>query len=100
MNIRRQAKLVHEGQFVAQVEVDLVETDSGWSPYLSLDDAYKLDDVREALRRGDIQSASRKAQVFRPHPRRPVTIRLGEPQKPPKPRRDWGPVASYDSWVS
>jgi hypothetical protein len=64
MNIRRQTKLVHEGQFVAQVEVDLIETDSGWSPYLSLEDAYKLDDVREALRRGDIQSASRKAQVF------------------------------------
>jgi hypothetical protein len=39
MNIRRQAKLVHEGQFVAQVEVDLIETDSGWSPYLSLEDA-------------------------------------------------------------
>jgi hypothetical protein len=48
-NIRRHVKLVHEGQFVAQVEVDLIETDSGWSPYLSLDDAYKLDDVREAL---------------------------------------------------
>jgi hypothetical protein len=64
LNIRRQAKLVHEGQFVAQVAVDLIETDSGWSPYLSLDDAYKLDDVREALRRSDIQSASRKAQVF------------------------------------
>jgi hypothetical protein len=64
MNIRRQAKLVHEGQFVAQVAVDLIETDFGWSPYLSLEDAYKLDDVREALRRGDIQSASRKAQVF------------------------------------
>jgi len=64
MNTRRQTKLVHEGQFVAQVEVDLIETDSGWSPYLSLEDAYKLDDVREALRRGDIHSASRKAQVF------------------------------------
>ena len=64
MNTRRQTKLVHEGQFVAQVKVDLIETDSGWSPYLSLEDAYKLDDVRETLRRGDIHSASRKAQVF------------------------------------
>ena len=64
MNTRRQTKLVHEGQFVAQVEVDLIETDSGWAPYLSVEDAHTLDDVREALRRGDIQSASRKAQVF------------------------------------
>ncbi|MBI3634717.1 MAG: hypothetical protein HY216_00695 [Candidatus Rokubacteria bacterium] len=29
--------------------------DNGWSPYLSIDDARKLDEVREALRRGDIQ---------------------------------------------
>lgn len=64
MNIRRQTKLVQEGQFVAQVEVDLIETDSGWSPDLSLEDAYKLDDVREALRRMEIQSASREVRVF------------------------------------
>jgi hypothetical protein len=42
----------------------LIEESDGWSPYLSLDDAYKLDDVREALRRGDIQAASRIAGVF------------------------------------
>ena len=60
MNTRRQAKLVHEGQCVAQVEADLIETDSGWAPYLSLEDAYKLNDVRETLPRGDIQSTSRK----------------------------------------
>lgn len=64
MNTRRQTKLVQEGQFVARVEVDIIEADSGWSSYLSLEDAYKLDAVREALRRGDIQSASRNAQVF------------------------------------
>jgi len=39
-------------------------TDEGWSPYLSLDDALKLDDVRNALRRGDLQTASRLAHVF------------------------------------
>ncbi len=64
MKTRQHTKFVHEGRFVAQVEVNLLETDSGWSPYLSLADAYKLDEVREALRRGDIQSASRQAQVF------------------------------------
>jgi hypothetical protein len=44
--------------------VELIETDSGWSPYLSLDDAFKLDDVREALRRGDVRTASRHARLF------------------------------------
>ncbi len=64
MRKRRHTKFVHEGQYVAEVEVELMETDEGWSPYLSLEDAYKLDDVRTALRRGDLKSAARLARVF------------------------------------
>jgi hypothetical protein len=64
MNTRHQTKLVHEGQYVAEVEVNLIDTENGWSPYLSLDDAYRLDDVREALRRGDLAKAGQKAKVF------------------------------------
>lgn len=64
MKTRRYTKLVHEGEYVAEVEVELIETDSSWSPYLSLDDAFKLDDVREALRRGDVRTASRQARLF------------------------------------
>jgi hypothetical protein len=58
-------KLVHEGDFAAEVEVALIITDDEWSPYLSLQDAYKLDDMRDALRRGDIEAASRLGRVFR-----------------------------------
>ena len=57
-------KLVREGNYVAEVEVELIETDEGWSPYLALEDVYKLDDVREALRRGDIKDATRFVRVF------------------------------------
>ncbi len=64
MSKRHHAKLIHEGQYVAEVDVELVETDEGWSPCLSLEDAYKLDDVRAALRRGDIRAATRQARVF------------------------------------
>ena len=64
MRTRRHTKLVHEGQYVAKVEVELIETDEGWPPYLSLDDAYKLDDVRAALRRGDLESATRLSRVY------------------------------------
>jgi hypothetical protein len=64
MNAKHYAKLVHEGEYVAEVDVELVYTDEGRSPYLSLDDAYKLDDVRDALRRGDVKSASRLAKVY------------------------------------
>jgi hypothetical protein len=56
--------LVHEGDYVAEVDVDLLYSEEGWSPYLSLDDAYKLDDVREALRQGDMKSAARLARVY------------------------------------
>jgi hypothetical protein len=61
---RRHTKLVREGTYAAEVDVDLIDTEDGWSPYLSLDDAYKLDAVREALRNGDIQAAARHARVF------------------------------------
>ena len=39
---RRQTKFIHEGQYAAEVEVDVIETEEGWSPYLSLADAEKL----------------------------------------------------------
>jgi hypothetical protein len=64
MNARRHTKFVREGSYAAEVDVELLEEDNGWSPYLSLDDARKLDAVREALRRGDLEAASRLARVF------------------------------------
>ncbi len=65
MTKRHHTKLVREGNYVAEVKIELIEReDAGWSPYLSLEDAYKLDDVRDALRRGDLQSAGRLARLF------------------------------------
>ncbi len=64
MKKKNRTKLVHEGDYVAEVEVELIESDEGWSPYLSLEDAYKLDDVRDALRKGDLDAAMRFARVF------------------------------------
>src|SRR4051794_12803294 len=46
MSTRLIKKLVREGEFVAEVEVMLEEAEDSWAPYLSLADAYKLDDVR------------------------------------------------------
>jgi hypothetical protein len=64
MSTRRRTKLVHEGNFAAEVEVTLIEDESGWSPYLAVADAQKLDQVRDALRRGDIKTAARIGRVF------------------------------------
>lgn len=61
---RKSIKLIHEGKYAAEVPVDLIEDDTAWSPYLSPDDARKLDTVRLALRRGDVAEAAKHGRVF------------------------------------
>lgn len=61
---RKSVKLVREGKFAAEVSVDLIEEHGGWSPYLSAGDATKLDDVRRALRDGDLTAAAKLGRVF------------------------------------
>lgn len=53
MNKRRHTKLVREGPYAAEVDVELIEAGDG-----------RLDAVRETLRRGDIQAASQYVRVF------------------------------------
>ena len=66
MSAKPTKRLVREGEFVAEVDVTLVEAAGGWTPYLSLEDAYRLDDVRDLLRAGDVKGASRLAtRVYR-----------------------------------
>lgn len=64
MYTKKHKKLIHEGDYAAEVDVDYNYTESGWSPFLSLDDANKLDDVRDALRKGDIKSAAKFGRIF------------------------------------
>jgi hypothetical protein len=59
---RLKKKLVHEGDYVAEVEVHLIEADEGWPPYLTLEDAERFDRVREALRKGDVSEAAKLAR--------------------------------------
>ncbi len=35
MSNRKRTKHVHEGTYVAQVDVELLEDGTGWSPYLN-----------------------------------------------------------------
>jgi hypothetical protein len=61
---RRTVKLIHVGRYAAEVPVDLIEDETAWSPYLSLEDAKKLDAVRLALRRGDVVEAVKYGRIF------------------------------------
>jgi hypothetical protein len=61
---RRIIKLVHEGKYAAEVSVEVLDEDGPWSPYLSVEDAVKLDAVRKALRQGDVSGAAKHGRVF------------------------------------
>jgi hypothetical protein len=61
---RKSVKLVRECDYLGEVPVELIEEDGGWSPYLSVEDATKLDAVRKALRTGDLATAAKCARVF------------------------------------
>ena len=64
MHSRKYTKLVYEGKYVAEVEIEIIDTEGGWSLYISLEDALKLDDVRESLKVGDIIRAKKLAKIF------------------------------------
>ena len=64
MKKRKRTKFIHEGKYAAEVEIEVLDSADEWSPYLSLEEAYKLDDVRKALRQGDIETAAKYGRVF------------------------------------
>ena len=61
---RKSIKLIHEGKYAAEVEVELHYSDESWSPTMSADDARRLETVQLALRRGDVAEASKYGRVF------------------------------------
>ena len=62
MNTRKHTKFVHEGNYAAEVEIEIIDSEDGWAPYISLDDALKLDRVRETLKSGDVATAGKYAK--------------------------------------
>lgn len=68
MNSKRKIKYIHEGVYVAEVEVDIIEDETSWSPYLSVADASRLDKARAALRSGDLKAAATLGKVYRLQP--------------------------------
>ena len=64
MTTRHKTKFIHESRYVVEVEVEVIQDDTSWSPYLSLEDALRLDQVRVALRSGDIKTGARIGRVY------------------------------------
>lgn len=61
---QKTVELVHEGKYAAEVPVELIEEEGGWSPYFSFEDAQKLEAVRLALRAGDVAAAAKYGRVY------------------------------------
>jgi len=61
MSSRMVNRLVHAGKYVAEVTVERIPDDEAWGPYLSIEDALKLE---KALKAGDLKAASKEAKVY------------------------------------
>jgi len=68
MTKRNYTKFIRYGDYIAEAKVELIYSDQSWSPYLSLEDALKLDEIREALRQGNIEIASKMAPIYKLDP--------------------------------
>lgn len=64
MTEKKVKKLVQVGKYIAEVDVTLIYTDDDWSPYLSVEDALKLDEIRDYLKRKDFASAQKESRVY------------------------------------
>ena len=59
-----QTRLVREGSYVAEVDIELIESDHDWAPYVSVEDAGKLYDVRMLLKDGKLKEAAKLGRIF------------------------------------
>jgi hypothetical protein len=62
--VARKIRFVREGKYFAEVAVDIIEDEIGWSPGLTPEGAEKLVRVRAALKAGDVKTALQYAKVY------------------------------------
>ena len=60
----KKKKFVHSGNYVAEVEVELIQDDHPWAPYLKIEDAKKLDLVKSALKDKNLTVASKFGRIY------------------------------------
>jgi hypothetical protein len=71
-------RFVREGKYFAEVAVDIIEDEMGWSPGLTPEGAEKLERVRAALRAGDMKTALQYAKVYEATLIAPLESRIDE----------------------
>ena len=63
--MKQKTKLIHEGDYVAVVQVKTLEPAPGWESCIPLAEAIRLDEARAALKTGNLREAAKYGQVFR-----------------------------------
>ena len=61
---RPSKEFIHEGRYGAEIQVELIEDDTAWSPYLSPAEVRKLEAAHGALRRSDLVEAAKYGRIF------------------------------------
>jgi hypothetical protein len=56
--------MIHEGHYAAEVSYNETIDGSPFGPTVDKEDAFKLDRVRLALRRGDVAAAAKEAKIY------------------------------------
>lgn len=76
--VARKTRFVREGKYFAEVAVDIIEDEMGWSPGLTPEGAEKLERVRGALKAGDVKTALKYAKVYEAKLIAPLEDRINE----------------------
>lgn len=61
---RTQTQLLHVGDYMAKLEIELEEEPEAWGPHVAPEALRRVDSVRAALKRGDVEAASKLAEVY------------------------------------
>lgn len=65
MKQHKARRLIRDGDLVAEVEIELEGHDHEWGPTMSMDDALKLDAVRNAMRDKDYDAVHNIGKLYR-----------------------------------
>ncbi|WP_340103738.1 hypothetical protein [Rhodohalobacter sp. 8-1] len=69
--MKKKKKYVHAGSYVGELEVKIIHDDHPWAPYLTIEDAKKLDFVKSALKKENLADASKFGRIYK---LKPVTL--------------------------
>lgn len=62
--VKHRTKYIREGRYVAEIDVELIESEESRASYLFFEDACKLDDNRDLLPEGNVRTAAKKAKIY------------------------------------